>query len=100
MEKITKAEAVRAVISSLEAAADDAKPLKRRPCRLMVSGKFVTLNSGKSLWNQPGHAKTALRNHISATLGKHGLDWKEYREMVEFLMEDLFDSGAVKVIML
>lgn len=41
---------------------EDAK--KKRAFRILYKGKILKLSSGKSVWGQLGHAKTALKCHI------------------------------------
>lgn len=42
-----------------------------RPVQIFYQGKTVTLKSGKNLWKTKGHAKSALRQHVTATAYRH-----------------------------
>lgn len=44
------------------------KKPKTQPVRIEYNGQFVSLSSGKKIWNTAGHAKTALRNHVSTII--------------------------------
>jgi len=55
---------------------------KRSPCKFWVNGKFVRLNSGKSLWNMIGHCRNAIINHIETVLGFHTYEGKEVKKLV------------------
>lgn len=38
-----------------------------KPCRIKWMGKFIRTNSRKTVWRSVGHAKSALRQHFSAS---------------------------------
>lgn len=43
------------------------KGKKVKPCRIKWMGKFVRLQSGKTVWRSIGDAKNALRNHFDSS---------------------------------
>jgi hypothetical protein len=74
-------------------------PKKGRPCVLKHRGKVIQLLSGKSLWNNPGHAKTALLNHVESTLA---MDF-DYPERVKCpdakaMAHEMLADGTVEVV--
>lgn len=42
------------------------KPSKIKPCRIKLDGKFLVLNSGKTIWKRKGDAKSAFKNNFSS----------------------------------
>jgi hypothetical protein len=89
------------VLAALEEAP---KPPKRRPCRLVLNNKYMMVLSGKHLWNNPGHAKTAFRNHVESVgqelMGQYlGGPYREaaYKAMKE-LATELIEDGTVKIV--
>lgn len=53
-------------------------------------GKCLTLSSGKGMWKQIGHAKTALINHFDHIYRYQEIEamgFKNARELAHYLME-------------
>ena len=67
---------------------------KPRPCRIKINGKFVKTLSGKTIWNKPAHAKSAIANHVRSNcyiiLRGNGIDaWNPlWSELFTFLLEE------------
>jgi hypothetical protein len=77
---------------------------KARPCRLRLAstGEFIELRSGKSLWNSPGFAKSALLNHVKET-AQMSEDWKlgsAMRNCAKELAHEMLADGTVELVML
>jgi len=45
---------------------------------ILINGKRIITNSGKSVWSGQGPAKTALKNHIRAVFYKFGFNLFDY----------------------
>lgn len=58
-------------IERLEAALKPVKQVaKAKPTRIKYKGEFIAIHNGKTLWQQPGHAKSATRNFIDICAGE------------------------------
>lgn len=55
---------VKTVLKQIDDSFGEVKQKKCVPYRIKYKGRYITLNSGKSLWKQLGHAKSALTNHL------------------------------------
>ncbi len=70
---------------------DTPSTFKRRPHKIKFGGNFVKLESGKSLWNSIGFAKSALRNHVEQVMYRT----KTYprKEQVDEILAQLYKDG-------
>lgn len=76
------------------------KPIaKRRPCRFLLDGSPIQLESKKAVWNQPGHAKAALTNHVSNLFQTNkelrSLGWLEQKALQKAVVHGLMKSGRL-----
>lgn len=69
-----------------------------RPTRIRVQGRFVRLANGKTLWNQPGHAKSAFTNYI-ANIAHYGIENDDITaDMVEDVADQMIARGEVEFV--
>ena len=64
------------VAESFDSAAKD-KIKKRKPTRIKIDGEYIKTDSGKTIWAMPGHAKSALRNHVEGVLRRYAYKHRE-----------------------
>tara|TARA_R110000824_G_C15210760_1_gene676587 strand:- start:1731 stop:2141 length:411 start_codon:yes stop_codon:yes gene_type:complete len=77
------------------------------PTRIQYNGKCIVLNSKKTLWAMPRHAKSVLRNHVASVVNSYIYQLnmgKSYRDddyikysvskkIVDKTLENLYNNG-------
>lgn len=66
------------------------KEKKISPTRVRLNGKFITTDSGKTIWNSRGAAQSALLNHIEG----NGYGWMKLLQKYKTLKEGENDLKA------
>lgn len=87
----------------------ESKPKKIKPCRIKLDGKFLTLDSGKTIWKRKGDAKSAFKNNFSR-YAKGGLvyevetalapqgNYEKRNEMWRAFVKELEAQGIVEFV--
>jgi len=81
-----------------EIAARPEKAIKRfTPHRILIksSGRFLTTNSKKTVWNTIGHAKAALRNDLENMRSIRKLPHNERKAAVQEFLENEVEFIAI-----
>jgi hypothetical protein len=94
------------VVKSFRTDDSIAKFKKLSPCRVMVNGKFVVTDSGKTIWRRVGDAKSAVKNHLAGNgyrlhdlYGKYFGEKQAYsRDLDRAFMNFLYSSGVIKIV--
>ena len=77
------------------------KKLSTRPCRISFDGKFVKLESGKTIWRNKGFARSALLNHLT-TSDKSPFRWhkdlQNYKDLAKNAIKELEESGILRFV--
>ena len=71
-----------------------------RPVRIRVRGQFVSLSSGKRIWNTVGFAKSALTNHLSHIGYYPNEGWRTHTSAAEVkaIVNSLIEDGTIEFV--
>jgi hypothetical protein len=72
-------------------------PKPMRPVVICCDGKAMKLSSGKAVWKTAGHAKAALRNHLSSYLWQSKWKWENRKEIEDQVMRWLLTPGRLEI---
>jgi hypothetical protein len=94
------------VVKSFRTDNSIAKFKKLSPCRVMVNGKFIVTNSGKTVWRRVGDAKSAVKNHLAGNgywlndlYSKYFGKKQAYSsDLDRAFMNFLYSSGVIKIV--
>jgi hypothetical protein len=71
-----------------------------RPTRIRVMGRFVRLHNGKTLWNQPSHAKAAFTNYLTNIAYDSEFDttYRETKELIQKVADRMIKNGEAEFV--
>lgn len=67
---------------------------RSNPTQIRVLGELVSLSNGKQLWNQIGHAKSALTNHLCCV----HWDQKRYGQPMSDVVRQMIEKGLIEFV--